>query len=207
VYRTKLLVITITSMEDVSDLLEARQLPEISRFLHVRLELVLFSVTSRRVRRCLHNAVTLLRLDILSPRFLQITIAHSHINEPAETSERAYLDMLVKARKPSFVAKNVKDKEMIPCVIADGMRDIALLCRETDRAVRKELLHISWGISEDQKRAGDYSCVCTYLCAIYLHQLWRPLYTGCSYGYDSTIPYLIISEETCQHMGCRAHHC
>jgi hypothetical protein len=203
VYRTKLLVITITSMEDVSDLLEARRLPEIRHFLHVRFELVLFCVTSTGVRRCLQNAVTLLRLDILSPQFLQITIAHSHINEPAENSERAYLDMLVKARKSSFVAKNETDKKMIPCVVADGMRDIALLCCKTDRAARKEHLHISWGVSEDQRRAGDYSCVCTYLCATYLHQLWRHLSTT----YDSTFTDLIISEETCQHMGCRAHRC
>jgi hypothetical protein len=212
VHRAKILVITITCMEDVVDLLAAKRLPEIGRFLHVRLELVLFSVTSRTVRRCLHNAVTLLRFNVLSPRFLQITIGHSHLDESTETSERTYMDMLIEARKPSFVVSAskgddhviMKDKGMIPSVIANGMREFALLCHETRR---EGLLHVSWGVSEDQKRAGDYSCVCTYLCAAYLDQAWRRMYTGHGNGNNATYKDLVLSEERCQHMGCRFHRC
>jgi hypothetical protein len=212
VHRTKILVITITSVEDVADLIAAKRLPEIGRFLHVRLELVLFSATSRTVRRCLHNAVTLLRFNVLSPRFLQITIGHSHLDEYTKNSERTYMDMLVEARKPSFLVSASKgdhhgimnDKRMIPSVIANGMCDFALLCHE---AGREGPLHVSWGVSEDQKMAGDYSCVCTYLCAAYLDQLWRRMYTRHGTGNNATYKDLVLSEERCQHMGCRYHRC
>jgi hypothetical protein len=212
VHRTKILVVTITSIEDVADLLGSKRLPEIGCFWHVRLELVLFSVTSRTVRRCLHNAVTLLRFNVLSPRFLQITIGHAHIDDSAETSERTYLDMLIETRKPSFVVSGsrgddrgiAQDKLTIPSVIANGMRDFALLCHEAGRGGP---LHVSWGVSEDQKRAGDYSCLCTYLCAAYLHQVWRRIYTGHGNGNDATYKDVVPSEERCPHMGCRFHRC
>ncbi|KAF2022769.1 hypothetical protein EK21DRAFT_95456 [Setomelanomma holmii] len=221
VYSTKILVVTITSAQDGFDVLGAKQLPEVHHFWRVRFDLVLFYVTSDIVRICLRDVANLLRTHVLRPKFVEIRIGHSHLDHSAETSERAYLDMLIDTRTPTFMARDVstssaatpsnsgndihriaKEKEEVPRRIADGMHELSTLCHEQAQTEGKRPLQVSWGISEEQKRAGDYSCVCTYLCASYLQRLWSCI---CNDAGEDTYDDVVLSEETCQQMGCKLH--
>jgi hypothetical protein len=84
-----------------------KRLPKTCQFTHIRFDLVLFRVTSETVRRCLLSVVRLLRARVLTLRYLEIRICHSHLDQAAETSERALLGMLTEARKPSFTATDL----------------------------------------------------------------------------------------------------
>jgi hypothetical protein len=216
IYTKKTLVVTITSAKERSDVFKQKRLPRICQFSHVRFDLVLFRVTSETLRRCLLDFLRLLRAHVPKLRSLEIRICHSHLDQATETSERALLAMLTEARKPSFTARDftnisrtaedmsdiVRDRDTLPDVIAGSMRELALVCRNQERE-KNTSLQVSWGVSEEQKRAGDYSCQCTYLSATYLHRLWSCIYSN----NDDMCRDLVLLEETCQHMGCTLHRC
>jgi hypothetical protein len=209
IYRTKRLVVTITSAYESFGV---ELLPNVARFSHVRFDLVLFSVTSEILRRCLRSVVQLLRTRTLRPAIAEVRISQSHLGQAAETCERAYLDMLIKNSRSTFIAANlnkpgktmVEDMELIPCVIADGIRELVLFCREKRQAVLNRHLAISWGVDEKQKRVGDYSCGCTYLSAAYLEQVWSRIYHN---GSNETGNDPALAEATCHNMGCKLHRC
>jgi hypothetical protein len=177
VYRTKILVITVTSLEDICYSHDADWLPNIGHFLHIRVDLILDCFTAEVIRICLHEIASVLHKRALSLQFLQVRIAFPELNVSDEVREHGFQHMIT--------SENV----------ADGMRAFADLFQAYKR------LRIGWGVSEFHKKTGDYSCACRYLCASFLDQLWSSV---C--GRDAGDANPTLREENCQRMGCNLHY-
>jgi hypothetical protein len=187
VYRTKVLVITVTSTADIFHGFDKNWSPlNMDHFLHIRVDLILHRVTQKIVRECFSRVASLLQEHTQSLQFLEFRIG---LLEPQVTSP---------VREVGF--------QLVIEDIADGMRGLADFFQESkaDESSEYKRLHISWGVSEQQKSVGDYSCACIYLRATYLNQLWSFICGGLV-G-DSKDVGLAVLEENCQDMGCKLLH-
>jgi hypothetical protein len=187
VYRTKILVITVTSTADIFHGFETNWSPlNIGRFLHIRVDLIFDCITQEIVRQCFSRVASLLQKHAQSLQFLEFRIGFSE--------SQVYSS----AREVGF--------ELVIEDIADGMREFVGSFHRSKASVSTEYkrLQISWGVSEHQKSVGDYSCACRYLCARYLSQLWSFVCGELVGDSEGTGPAVL--EENCQDMGCKLIH-
>jgi hypothetical protein len=189
VYRTKIFVITVTSTADIFHSLDKNWSPlNISRFLHVRVDLILGCITPEIVRQYFSRVASLLQEHALSLQFLEFRIGFSELQASALVRKFGFQLM-------------IESKDII-----EAMQRFADVLHDSKTSQNKEYrqLHIIWGVSELQKSIGDYSCACRYLCSTFLSQLWSRLCGGLED--DSEEAVLPLSEENCQDMGCKILH-
>lgn len=108
-YRTKVLVLTITSFEDSFRELAPQWLPHVSRFLRIRVDLLLACVSPETIRGSFHRVADLLQHRAHTLHFLEVRIGYSHANASATIRDHGL----------ALVAA--------PTDIADGMRELAPL--------------------------------------------------------------------------------
>lgn len=89
--------------------------------------------------------------------------------------------------------------------VLEGMREFSENFSRARMKISTERgpLNICWGISERQKKAGDYSCTCTYFCARSLEQVWKRVCYRPEIGAEDAECTLAV--ENCRHMGCKLH--
>lgn len=187
VYRTKTLVITVTSTADIFNGLDKDWSPlNICYFSRIRLDLILDCFTPEILQDCCSGIVSLLQVQALSLQFLEV-----RIGVPS-------LEVSARVREVGF--------QIRPDDIVHSMRGFTNLLQRSKlgQNTERRSTQISWGISEFQKSFGDYSCACTYLRARYLRQLWSFVCDGLSESNEVASPALL--EENCQDMGCKLVH-
>ena len=63
--------------------------------------------------------------------------------------------------------------------------------------------NVGWGVSEEQIKAREFDCDCSYLSANFLDQVWG---RACGRLKSTTADVHVgISEQDCRHFGC-IHH-
>ena len=90
VYRTKTLVITVTSIEDKLCDLDQIWLPSMSRFLRIRVDFVLACVITETIFECFRRVAALLLERALSLQFLEVRIGYSHANASAAVRDHGF---------------------------------------------------------------------------------------------------------------------
>ncbi|KAA8620722.1 hypothetical protein A1F94_013201 [Pyrenophora tritici-repentis] len=188
-HRTKILVITVTSVEgDFSDLVQKWSL-DMLHFRRIRVDLIMTDITAAAVRMCLCRVASLLKKRVLSLQTLEVRIGYSHMNASAAVRDHGFA--LLFRRKD----------------IAESMCELAPLLRRQQRRERRgyKPLQVWWGVSEVQKKAGDYSCACTYLRVSYLQRIWGQVCPKCGTDDGSAVP--VSADEDCRHLGFKLHQC
>jgi hypothetical protein len=189
VYRTKTLVITVTSTADIFYGLDKDWSPlNICSFSRIRIDLILDCVTPKILQDCCSSIASLLQAQALSLQFLEVRIGFPSSEVSAGV------------RGVGF------QLQIGPDDIVDSMQGFASLLQRSrlSENTERKPMQISWGINELQKSVGDYSCACIYLRARYLSQLWSFVCDGLSGSNEVASPAL--SEENCQDMGCKLVH-
>jgi hypothetical protein len=186
-YADKVFVLTNTCPGDYLDRLAQFQLPDLGRFLHVRVDVMLGAITPETLIDRLFRVANLLEQRASALQFLELRVASPHIFSAANS------------RNHSFVHKVASSD------VLNSIRAIATLVRRMQP--RKDYLNlrsldVSMGISDSQRELGDYSCHYTYLTADSLQRLWRRELVA-TRGEEET--EVAITEQTCADMGCKLH--
>ena len=173
---------TVNFPEENFGKLDEPWLPNMSQFLRIRIDLMLSSVVAGAFREYLHDAARLVRERGKLLQFLEIRLATRRSKQSFNLCSHSFIQE-----------------------IAEGMREIAILARG-ERPLRDftafRPMQVSWGVSEQQKKVGDYSCNCTYLGADSLNQVWSQIE---SVKKPDVERIFSLQEETCNDMGCRLH--
>jgi hypothetical protein len=187
-YRIKTLIVAVTSPGNTFVDLKGLSIPDVSRFLHIRVEFVLENIESDVVRKCFAHVTRLLRKCASSLQYLEIRVGHSAGDSLANFCEP-------NVTKPAALYDNMKRSmlELVPLFEN----------HERTRGIRFKPLELSWGISEAQRAAGDYSCARTYLTASFLCLLWKHIYGNSEQDESSANP-LLVEEERCRCLSCNA---
>jgi hypothetical protein len=189
VYRTKTLVITVTSATDILHNLDKNWPPlRIGHFSRMRIDLILHEVAPKTLRDCFSGITSLLRAQALSLQFLNIRIGYPESGISGAV-RRGEFQLMIGSED-----------------IVDSMRELTQLVdsKGIGGITRDKPLHISWGISAHQKRVGDFSCACKYLDATCLGYLWSCICEGLEGDVGNV--GLSLLEENCQDMGCKLIH-
>jgi hypothetical protein len=188
IYRTKTLVITVTSPADIFQ--NDKNWPPLHmiHFSRMRIDLILDNPTPDTLRECFSGIVSLLQAQALSLQFLEVRIGYS--GSGASVAVRRDDSQLI-----------IRSEN-----IADSMQELIQLVKRKVLGGNKrdKPLHISWGISAHQRSVGDYSCTCKYWSTSYLRHLWSFLCEGGAR--DTQNIGLLLLEEDCQDMGCKLNH-
>ncbi|KAF3031693.1 hypothetical protein E8E12_001598 [Didymella heteroderae] len=185
--RTKILVMTVTSVEDDLRELEKVWLPSTSHFPHIRVDFIMTSIAAETLLECFDRVAGLLLRRALSLRSLEIRIAYTHAN--ASTALREHGFALVISQDD----------------IARSMGKLVPLLHAENEQRRREYrpMQFNWGVSDAQMEAGDFSCACTYLRASVLQQIWAGVCGESTEGIDDGA--LILLEDDCRRYGCKRH--
>jgi hypothetical protein len=186
-YRTKTLVISVTSPRSDFFHLKELSLPKISRFLRIRVEIVLGCMRPDAVRQCFARVTSLLGQYALALQYLEMRVGHSEG------------DALASFYEPDLAKPTIRYSDMI-----ESMHEFVPLFKshETRKGIRFKPLQVSWGISDAQKAVGDYRCARTYFTSNFLCMLWTRVY-GTSKQDESSAKALPVEEERCQCLGCK----
>jgi hypothetical protein len=186
-YADKVFVMTNTGgPDDYLDQLAQFRLPDVGRFLHVRVDVILGAIIPGTLIDRLFRVANLLEQRASALQFLELRVASLHVSRAANSRNHSFVHRLDSSN------------------VLDSIRAIATLVRRMQP--RKDYLNlrsldVSMGISDLQKMSGDYSCHCTYLTADSLEQFWRRELKGTRCE-DTEIA---ITEQTCADMGCKLH--
>jgi hypothetical protein len=137
VYRTKTLVITVTSIEDKLCDLSQTWPPSVSRFLRIRVDFILACVTTTEmIFKCFRRAASLLLEQALSLQFLEVRVGYSHSNASAAVHDHGFALMTLYNG------------------VANSIRLFAPLIQNQEQRKGRENkpLQITWGVSEAQKK-------------------------------------------------------
>ena len=186
-YADKVFVLTNTGSDDYLDDLAQFQLPDLGRFLHVRVDVILGAIIPETLIDRLFRVANLLEQRASALQFLELRIASSHVSGTANSHTHSFVHKLDSSN------------------VLDSIRAIATLVRRMQP--RKDFLNlrsldVNMGISDSQKKSGDYSCHCTYLTADSLEQFWRHELEVTRREKNIEIA---ITEQTCADMGCKLH--
>ncbi|KAH8726697.1 hypothetical protein GQ44DRAFT_725887 [Phaeosphaeriaceae sp. PMI808] len=178
-YRTKILAIAITPRDYTFDSLNQDWLPDLSRFLHMRIDLTLDESDPSVTIQSISAISRMFQGRDLSFQFLQIIVAFPKIQSLPRLSKRT-------------VTKGIQ------CLVPL----LDTLVRKSE--LEYKALNISWGVTDDQKKVGDYSCAYNYLCGNSLQHAWSVVYGKLSSSGNNT-PQVFVQVEDCQSMGCKVH--
>lgn len=189
--RTRTLVVTVTSTEDSSRSLQSRWKRCISQFLRIRIDLIMTFVAAEPMFRCFHHVSTLLEQHARSMQFLEFRVGYAYANASAAVRDHG-------------LALVISTKEIVA-----SMGQLASFVQQRKRETYNQKdrlcaqIQIIWGVDEAQKKAGDFSCHCSYLSSASLERLWMMAYgvTGVK-AEDETIQ---LSEQNCRHFDCSYH--
>jgi hypothetical protein len=187
-YREKTMVLTITSAETGFYDLSQGLLPSLSRFLRIRVDLIVTaSAVAGEIHTCFHRIANLLLHQAPSLRFLEVRIGYSDMSISAAVHDRNLVLELSRGN------------------ITRCMFELKPLVQKQEEATGRgsKPLQITWGVSETQKRNGDYSCECIYLNTSFLKQIWNNMCNGTAQDRHEADEPLCL--EDCRLLGCRFH--
>jgi hypothetical protein len=188
-YRTKIFVITVTSIDDDLNDLSQSWLPRLSCCLRIRVDFIMVDVTAEALLRCFHRVAGLLLKQASSLRFLEVRIGYPQTKASAALRDHGFA-LLVSLED---VARSMY--ELVP----------VLTRVEGSKGAQYRQVQITWGVSEAQKRVGDYSCECVYLKASFLEHIWSRICTSLG-EWLLDVSVTTFEEEDCRYLGCRFHH-
>ena len=191
-YRSKNLVVKVTSTEERLGHLDRMWLPDISRFPRVRFDVTMSSGTPETMFDCFCLlAILLMKRQHLSLQRLEIRLGYSYANASAAVRDHG-------------LALMIQEKDVL-----QSMRQlvpILQICQgQPSRGQHMEYIwaDIGWGVSEEQIKAREFDCDCSYLSANFLDQVWG---RACGRLKSTNADVHVgISEQDCRHFGCIYH--
>jgi hypothetical protein len=162
-YRTKVLVVTVTSAAaDFSGLTQRWSL-DMLRFRRIRVDLVLTSIAVEEIPVCFRRIGKLLEERARSLQTLEVRIGYSQVNASA-----------VRDHNVALLFERQDDAAVMRRDIAESMRELLPLIQgqRHRESAGYQPLRVRWGVSQAHRKAGDYSCAYTYLRAGFLEPIW-----------------------------------
>lgn len=190
-YRTKTLVITVTSIKDMFCDLQQSWMLSISRFLRIRIDLIMACISAEAMLESFCRIAMFLRQHALSLQRLEFRIGYSYANASAAVRDHG-LALIVS-----------------PDDVAASMCQLVPLFQERNRQTKSQatedckMTQISWGVNEVQMRMGDFSCHCSYLSPDFLRHMWEKVHRKTEDLEDEVA--LQLSEQDCRQFGCKYH--
>jgi hypothetical protein len=225
----KIFVITVACVDSFNGL-DKDWLPNMSYFARIRVDLILPDLEPTAVRECFRAIINILQARALSLQWLEIRIGYSHWNTitavqnnrfiadgststavfnsstTVRNSSPAVCTNLSAVRSDSATDNHRKARMISYEDVAGNMRELAILSQHKHCGTEHEPLQISWGVSDTHKKAGDYSCACTYLRASFLQNMWNHRNHDPKSDHDNMLDPSVAGED-CRHMGCKIHSC
>lgn len=190
-YRTKTLVITVTSTEFRLCGVHESWLPRISRFLRIRIDLIMACLTAEAMFECFRHVARLLVQYALSLQILEFRVGYSYASASAAVSDHG-VALVISAE--DVVASM---GQLVSLVEAQNIRT------SSQRNGECAPIKIIWGVNEVQRKAGDFSCSCSYVTSNCLRQMWQKACGASEVGSEDEVIQLL--EQDCRHLGCFYH--